>query len=316
MCAVVSRVNFRAGDDGNLSGSPAHQKPCGAAATREASRAALFASGHTEGINLLMKTRTPHARAPRRLPTIFTRALLLLSLLAGATPAAFAQSKPAHAPSDVVREFNRAMREKRFREAFGMTIYAPAVESLSASEFEELRPDFEEMAAEFPDKVDINGEQISGDNATVFIKVVEGGSDKLKPTELIRAGDRWIIGGRSDQALVKQRGKQFFFEARVEAHHSLVEDIMKRITAAQLVYSTQHNGQYGDLPSLVSTGGVPQDVLTPDVTGYNFRIALAKNGKGYAVSAEPVRYGRTGRLSFLMDAKGLRSKDTGGKPLK
>jgi hypothetical protein len=233
-------------------------------------------------------------------------------------PAATATVKVAVArtPSDVVRDFYKAMRERRFREAFALSIYKPAVESLSATEFEELRPDFEEMASEFPERVDIGGEQISGEAATVFVKVVEDGADKLKPTELIRVGDEWIVGGRGDQALVKERGKQFFFEARIEAHHSLVEDLLKRIAAAQLLHSAQNNGQFADLPTLIRGGHVPQDALTPALTGYQIHLAQQKNGKDYTAGAEPVRYAHTGRLSYYLDSHGLKSKDTGGKPLK
>jgi hypothetical protein len=220
-------------------------------------------------------------------------------------------------PSEVVREFYKAMREKRFRDAFAMTIYQPAIEGLSAEEFAELRPDFEEMAAEFPESVEINGEQLSADTATVFVKVVEGGADKLKPTELIREGGNWIIGGRGDQTVVRQRGKQFFFEARIAAHESSVEDTFKRIAAAELLHSAQNGGTFADLPALVREGHVPVGVLTPEESGYRFHLALTGGGKGYSVGAEPLRYGRTGRLSFYMDAaSGLKSKDTGGKPLK
>ena len=66
-----------------------------------------------------------------------------------------------------MRDFYRMMREKKFREAFGMSIYRPAIEGLSAQEFEDLRPDFDKMAIavseKIPEKVDITGEQISGD---------------------------------------------------------------------------------------------------------------------------------------------------------
>ena len=76
-----------------------------------------------------------------------------------------------------MREFYRMMREKKFREAFGMSIYRPAIEGLSTEEFEELRPDFEKMAIavseRIPAQVDITGEQISGDVATVFVKVLD-----------------------------------------------------------------------------------------------------------------------------------------------
>src|ERR1700730_9830012 len=40
-------------------------------------------------------------------------------------------------PSDVVREFYKAMRERRFKDAWSMTIYKPAVESLTAEEMED-----------------------------------------------------------------------------------------------------------------------------------------------------------------------------------
>ena len=51
------------------------------------------------------------------------------------------------------------MRERRFREAFALSIYKPAIDGLSAAEFEELRPDFEKMAAAIPEKIDISGEE-------------------------------------------------------------------------------------------------------------------------------------------------------------
>ncbi|MGI8566938.1 MAG: hypothetical protein ACR2LZ_10715, partial [Pyrinomonadaceae bacterium] len=56
--------------------------------------------------------------------------------------------------------------------------------------------------------------------------------------------------------------------------------------------------------------------LTVDSTGYRFRVTTHKDGKSYTSTAEPAKYGRTGRLSFLMDQSGIKSKDTGGKPLK
>ena len=49
-------------------------------------------------------------------------------------------------PSDVVRDFYKAMREHRFKDAWSMTIYKQAVEGLTAEEMEDLRPTFEEQA--------------------------------------------------------------------------------------------------------------------------------------------------------------------------
>ena len=45
------------------------------------------------------------------------------------------------------------MREKKFREAFGISIYRPALEGLSAQEFEDLRPDFERVAIAIIEKI-------------------------------------------------------------------------------------------------------------------------------------------------------------------
>ena len=52
----------------------------------------------------------------------------------------------------------------------------------------------------------------------------------------------------------------------------------------------------------------------PKAIGYNFRITIAADGKSYVATAEPVRYGHTGKLSFWMDQTGLiKSADNGGK---
>ena len=63
--------------------------------------------------------------------------------------------QPQRSPSDTVREFYKAMREKKFREAFALSIYKPAIENLNPQEFEDLRPDFEKMAAAIPDTINV-----------------------------------------------------------------------------------------------------------------------------------------------------------------
>ncbi len=100
---------------------------------------------------------------------------------------ASADTANSRSPSDTVREFYKAMREKRFREAFALSIYKPAIEGLKPEEFEDLRPDFERIAAVMPDRVEINGEQISADEATVFIKVkADEKPEQTEPVTLIR----------------------------------------------------------------------------------------------------------------------------------
>jgi hypothetical protein len=280
-------------------------------------------------------------------------------------------------PSDTVREFYKAMREKRFREAFDLSIYKPAIDPLKKQEFEDLRPDFEKMAAVIPDAVNITGEQISGDIATVFVKIVKDSSplqvgmtesevlaslgtpdkkdsiteatrkveywrydakklsvgfsngrvatiheedqkgplSQSEPVMLMRANNIWIIGDKENQDIVKKAGRQFFFNARIDAHHNDVQDMLTRISLAQLVYSQQHNGLFGDLATLIAAGLVPKDLEGTESTGYRFHINSVNGGKSWNAAAEPAQYGRTGKLSFYLDAAGVRSGDKGGKAL-
>ena len=242
--------------------------------------------------------------------------LLLLVLAVSGAAELLAQEK-ARTPTETVREFYRTLRENRFREAFAMSIYRPAIDGLSADELEELRPDFAKIAAAVPTKVEITGEQISNDAATVFIRLVSADASAApQAVTLVREGSVWIIGDRESQKIVRQSGKEFFFKARIETHHGEAQTMLQRIAAAELVYSTQHNKQFADLPTLVGAGLVPKDIETPESTGYRFQITLAKDGRSYTAGAEPARYGRTGRLSFYMDQAGIKSKDTGGKPFK
>ena len=64
----------------------------------------------------------------------------------GLTPVSFisanASFQQSPGPSDVVREFYKAMREHRFREAFALTNYKSAFESLTADDMTDLQPNF------------------------------------------------------------------------------------------------------------------------------------------------------------------------------
>ncbi len=243
---------------------------------------------------------------------------LLLTAILSAASTALAQAQ--RSPTETMREFYRMMREKKFREAFGISIYRPAIEGLSAQEFEDLRPDFEKMAIavseKIPAKVDITGEQISGDTATVFVKVLDAdGKETVEPASLIKVDNNWIVGDRENLELVKKEGKKFFFEARINAHHSDVQDMMTRISLAQVVYSQGHNGQFGNTAELITAGLIPKDLEGTDSTGYRFQVVRSADGKSWYATAEPAQHGRTGRLSFYLDASGVRSGDVGGKPL-
>ena len=252
----------------------------------------------------------------RSLPAFIIVSLLLIINPAGAVEAG-GQGTQARTPTETVREFYGRMRARRFREAFALTIYQAAIENLGEPEFEELRPDFEKMAAVVPEKIEVSGEQVSGDLATVFVKIADADkpATQAEPVALIREGGVWVVGDRENLEVVRKAGKQFFFEARISTHHNEVQAMLQRINLAQLAYASQHNNLYGDLAALIAAGLVPKDIEASDSTGYRFHLTLGKDAKSWAAGAEPVRYGQTGRLSFLMDQTGLRSGDVGGKPL-
>ncbi len=258
--------------------------------------------------------RSAHSNRPRRLAALVV-ALVLLAAPAGAS--VYTSAAQARTPTETVREFYKLMREGSFREAFALSIYKPAVEGLSEQEFGELRPDFEKMGSAIPEKIEVSGEQISGETATVFVRIadVDKSTTEAEPVTLVREAGVWIVGDRDNQQIVRQAGKQFFFEARIQTHHSEVQDVLQKINLAQAAYASQHNNLYGDLAALIAAGLVPKDVEASESTGYRFHVTLSKDAKGWMAGAEPVRYGQTGRLSFLLDQSGIRSADTGGKPL-
>jgi len=250
---------------------------------------------------------------PKRILTV-KLCCAALAILA-ATSVAAGQNQLS--PTDTVRAFYKTMRERKFKEAFAMSIYKPAVEPLNAKELEDLRPDFERMAAAIPVTVDLTGETISGDMATVFVKVKETAEtvEKSEPIFLIKSGGVWIIGDRENEAIVKKAGKDFFFNARIDTHHNEVQDLLTRVTLAQVVYSQQHNGLYANLPELITAGLLPKDLEGTDTTGYVFHVNKSADAKSWYATAEPAQYGRSGKLSFYLDASGVRSGDVGGKPL-
>ena len=260
---------------------------------------------------------------------------LTLCLLAATASAARAQSgAPSSAPSNtqakpntppaaqpstpaaVVRAYYTALKEARVLDAIMLSILRPAVEALSAEELKEFEPDFARLSASAPADFEITGEQLSGEEATVFVRTGDGKDIKVDPVNLIRERGVWVIGDREGAAEVKRQGRKFFFEQRIATHESEAEDMLKRIQAAQLAYALQNGGAFADLGGLVRAGYVPQDVLGAETTGYRFTVTTSTDARSYAARAEPARHGRTGRLSFYVDNKSaIQKKDTGGKPL-
>ncbi len=280
--------------------------------------ARLSGKGQTRRTFLVLRRQVMnYSTSSSRLRFLSTFIAALLLLMTSVGVEAFAQNTQARTPTETVREFYKRMRERKYTDAFRLTIYPPAIEGLSAEEFEELRPDFERMAAAIPEKIEISGEQTSGDIATVFVKIADADktAQEAVPVTLIRDASGWIVGDRDSQDVVKKAGKKFFFEARIQTHHNEVQAMLQRISIVQLAYASQHNNLYADFPALVKAGLLPKDIEAPESMGYRFRLTLAKDAKSWTAGAEPTRYGRTGLLSFLLDQSGIRSADVGGKPL-
>jgi hypothetical protein len=229
-----------------------------------------------------------------------------------------ASAQTEKSPSDVVRDFYKAMREHRFKEAWALTIYKPAVDDLNAQEMDDLLPDFELKAAAIPDQIEITGEQIQGNIATVFVKVpVSDATPQVtsEPVNLVKSGAMWIIGDETSQALVKKAGRRYFLDALIEEHQNDIEELLKRLVAVQVLYVQQH-GEVGDLQALIGATLIAKEAADPRASGYNVRITVSGDKKSYTATAEPTRYGHTGKLSYWMDQTGaIKQADNGGKPL-
>src|ERR1051325_9134234 len=142
------------------------------------------------------------------------RALAQNSASDNAAAQANAQTRAATTPTEVVRSFYTALRETRFRDALLMSVYRPAVETLSAEELDELRPDFERIATQVPPDFEFTGESVSGDEATVFMKsgTEQERNVKVEPVYLVRGeGGAWIVGDRAGAVEGEKEGKKVFF---------------------------------------------------------------------------------------------------------
>lgn len=227
-------------------------------------------------------------------------------------------------PADTVRVFYTKLREKKFREAIFMTNLRPAVESLTDAELAEFSLDFEALAGQVPAEIEINGEIITGDKATVTVNLPdEDGVKQSQPIKLKRENNVWIIltVDESAEASIKAEGKNFLYKLRIDTFQEEARAMLERISKSQIVHSLQNNGKFADIKTLVASGLLPEDVETSRSTGYNYIVTLAGDGKSYFATATPAEYGKTGKLSFLMELqpKGppkITSRDNGGKPLK
>ena len=227
-------------------------------------------------------------------------------------------------PADIVRVFYKHLRERKFREAIFLTNLRPAIEGLTDTELKDFAVDFEAIAGEVPTEIQINGEIVSGDLATVTA-ILPGEDDKneLQQIKLRRSGDLWIILSvdESAESRIKKEGKSYFYNLRIETHEEEAKKMLERISKAQLAHSLQNGGIFTDMATLVASGLLPEDITTSESTGYNYAIELLPSKIKYTATATPAVYGKSGKMSYLLqlDQKGISrvtSKDNGGKPMK
>ncbi len=227
-----------------------------------------------------------------------------------------------HGPADTVRVFYKLLREKKFREAIFLTNLRPAIEGLTDTELKDFALDFEAIAGQVPTEIEINGEIITNDLATVTANLPSPDSDKndIQTIKLKRQNDVWIIltvdPGAEDR--IRKEGKNYFYSLRIATHEEEARKMLERISKAQLVHSLQNGGAFTDIDTLVSAGLLPDDIRSSQSTGYNYSVNLAADKRRYTASATPAVYGRSGKLSFLLqlDEKGISrvsSRDNGGK---
>ncbi len=230
-----------------------------------------------------------------------------------------------NSPAETIRTFYKNLRENRFREAIFLTNLRPAVEGLTEQELKDLQVDFSNLAEIIPGEIQISGEIITNDKATVMTKLPDTatGKSELKEFKLIRENGGWLIlmVDEKQENEIKKEGKNYFFALRIEVHQTEVEKMMDKIYKAQLVHSAQNGGEFTDFSKLIQTNLLPEDVQSPDSTGYKYSLSLSADKKRYFVTAEPVVYGKTGKLSYLLNVENgkkpvLKQEDKQGKALK
>jgi hypothetical protein len=82
-----------------------------------------------------------------------------------------------------------------------------------------------------------------------------------------------------------------------------------QITYAQQNYMEHHGSRYGSLEELVKAEVLTEDAIKSDT----YKISLTLTADGFEVTAVPVEYGKTGKLSLFIDQTGImRGGDHGG----
>ena len=230
-----------------------------------------------------------------------------------------------NSPADTVRAFYEALREKHFRQAIFLTNLRPAVEGLTDDELKEFQLDVESIAKYVPAQLEINGEVISGDRATVTAKLPNQDLDKqeIQQLRLRKEGEVWIIltVDESAEKKIKQQGKNYFPALRIDAHQDDAREMLDRVAKAQMAFAATNQGLFGDMNALINAQFLPDDIRTSESTGYVYTVSVSPDRRKYSAAAVPAVYGKSGRLSFKVELDAdrqphLTSRDEGSNKAK
>ena len=243
--------------------------------------------------------------------TRFSWAALVVAL-ALLTPLSGANARQVASPSETVLAFYSLLREQRYMDGFAYSVYRDAVVGLSEVDLVELMPEFQQTFAAIPEKIEIKGEQVGADTATVFAAF--GDSPAVQEVALVKVEGRWLVGDREALEQVQRDKTAFFFNARIHVNQTEVYRILKRIVGSQEV-RFQSSKSYAELAELTSQDGLKGDFEGENASGYRFVVSLTPARDAYTVIAIPLKYARTGKLSFFSDGKVVRAADAQGMPV-
>lgn len=238
-------------------------------------------------------------------------------------------------PGETIQEFYRLLREKKYVDAFRLHVCAPAVESLSGQEATELEDEFAKLAGGIPDKIEIGGESVLGNDATVFVKVpagekVDGQQPYLSvPVTLILSEGKWLIGDRETQALASFHKGRFFSLSKGGTFTVMLDNEEKAGKAMNVLieieqfFAQQNRGKFGTMKELLESNVVRRSDLIlmleqlqdGEYYGYRFEIEIPEDRKTYTLYATPIQQNIDGRYSYIADREGVKFRNYGGQKL-
>ena len=109
-----------------------------------------------------------------------------------------------------------------------------------------------------------------------------------------------MIAGMSNQAS----------ESPLRTNEAIAKSALRMLASAEATFqSTKGDGHYGTLDELVKEGLVSKDLMEK----YGYKIEVTVSSNKLEVTAVPLEYGKTGRLSYFIDESSvLRGGDHGG----